>query len=405
MGALTGRATGVVAVAVGVLVTTVVGLASGFPLADVLTLVVLAVVGAAIAVGIGALLGRTLSTRPLALQVAVVAASAVAAVLGGMVLAAQAMFVSTHDLRAGLVIMAAGGTVAVVGSLLLAGRLGRASEELRSLSARLAEWEQPPSDLELPAELGDVADQLTATWQRLDESRDRERAMEASRRELVAWVSHDLRTPLAGIRAMIEALEDGVVTDGPTVDRYHTTIRQEAERLTLLVDDLFELSRIQTGALSLDLQRVGLADLVSDAIAATGVAAEARGVLLDGALGDPAPEVSASVPDLSRVIRNLLDNAVRHTPPGGQVRVETAAIGSHAVLSVSDSCGGIPSDEIDRVFDLAFRGDDARSPGEDGGGGFGLAIARGLVEAHAGDIDVVNEAEGCRFTVRLPLGT
>lgn len=405
MGAMTHRSTATAAVAVGVLATVAAGLVARFPLGDILTLVLLAVIGAAVVVGVGAAAGRALRTRPLALQVVVVAATAVAAVLGGMVLAARAMFVSTHDLRAGLVILAAGGTVAVAGSLLLAARLGRASEHLRTLSTRLAEWEEPPGAVELPAELADVATQLTATWQRLDESRERERAMEASRRELVAWVSHDLRTPLAGIRAMIEALEDGVVTDEATVARYHSTIRQEAERLTHLVDDLFELSRIQTGALSLDLQRVGLADLVSDAIAATGVAADARGVVLDGELGDPAPEVSASVPDLSRVIRNLLDNAVRHTPPGGQVRVEAATVGAHAVLSVSDSCGGIPSDEIDRVFDLAFRGDDARTPGDHGGGGFGLAIARGLVEAHSGDIEVVNEAEGCRFTVRLPLGS
>jgi signal transduction histidine kinase len=147
---------------------------------------------------------------------------------------------------------------------------------------------------------------------------------------------------------------------------------------------------------------VGLADLVSDAIAATGAVADARGVSLEGALTDPAPEVAASVPDLARVIHNLLDNAIRNTPRGGQVRVEAGTDGDHAVLSVRDGCGGIPAHEIDRVFDLAFRGDEARTPG-DGGGGFGLAIARGLVEAHQGDIDVANTEVGCRFTIRLPL--
>jgi signal transduction histidine kinase len=202
---------------------------------------------------------------------------------------------------------------------------------------------------------------------------------------------------------MVEALEDRVVTDPATVDRYHATIRQEADRLARLVDDLFELSRIQAGALDLDLEQVALADLVSDAIAATGVAAEARGVTLEGEVHDPVPEVAASVPDLARVIRNLLDNAIRHTPSGGRVLVEAGTDGAHAVLSVRDACGGIPADEIDRVFDLAFRGDAARTPGRVGGG-FGLAIARGLVEAHHGDIAVANVADGCRFTVRLPLG-
>lgn len=139
---------------------------------------------------------------------------------------------------------------------------------------------------------------------------------EPPRRELVAWVSHDLRTPISGIRAMSEALEDGVVTEPATVDRYHATIRQEAERLTQLVDDLFELSRIQAGALDLVLQPVGLADLVSDAIAATGVAADARGVVLEGALHEPAPEVAASVPDLARVIR------IHRPPPPWHLTME-----------------------------------------------------------------------------------
>lgn len=397
--------TPVVTVLVGVLATAAAAALLGAPLRDTLTLVGLAVTGALIAAAVGSAVGVSVRTRPLALQVVVVSATAVVAVLAGSVLAARAMFVSSHDLQALLVIVAAGGTAAVAASLLLANRLGSASVALRDLSGSLSEWEEPPEHLQLPAELADVADQLVRTWARLGEARDRERAMEASRRELVAWVSHDLRTPLSGIRAMSEALEDGVVTDPERVARYHTTIRQEAERLTHLVDDLFELSRIQTGALSLDLQRVGLGDLVSDAIAASGVAADARGVVLQGELHEPAPQVSASVPDLARVIRNLLDNAVRHTPPGGRVRVEAGTVGDHAVLSVSDTCGGIPSDEIERVFDLAFRGDPARTPGGTGGGGFGLAIARGLVEAHRGDIEVANELDGCRFTVRLPLGT
>ena len=393
-----------VALFVGMMVTAAAGLLLDVPVHDALVLIGLSVAGAAVVAVLGYALGTAVRAQPLAVQVTVVAATAIVATLAGAALAADAMFVSTHDLRALLVVLAAGGTAAVTAALLLAGRLGRASRELRDLSDHLAAGEDPPRRADLPVEMADVADQLTANWTRLAEARDRERAMEASRRELVAWVSHDLRTPISGIRAMSEALEDGVVTDPITVDRYHVTIRQEAERLTQLVDDLFELSRIQAGALDLDLQRVGLADLVSDAIAATGVAADARGVVLEGALHEPAPEVAASVPDLARVIRNLLDNAIRHTPRGGQVLVEASTVGRHAVLSVSDSCGGIPIDEIDRVFDLAFRGDAARTPGQ-GGGGFGLAIARGLVEAHQGDIAVANEQGGCRFTVRLPLGT
>jgi len=372
------------------------------PLHDALVLTTLAVAGAALAAGVGAALGLSVRTRPLAVQVSVIAVTAVTGTLAGALLAANAMFVSTHDLRALLVVLAAGGTAAAVAALVLAGHLGRASVELQHLSQQIAAGEPGKPRVQLPAELADVADQLASTWTSLEAARARERAMEASRRELVAWVSHDLRTPLSGIRAMVEALEDQVVTDPATVARYHRTIHHETERLSQLVDDLFELSRIQAGVLDLDLQRVGLADLVSDAIAASGAVADARGVVLEGELHEPAPEVAASVPDLARVIHNLLDNAIRNTPRGGQVRVEAGTEDGHAVLSVRDGCGGMPPADVDRVFDLAFRGDAARTPG-DGGGGFGLAIARGLVEAHRGAIDVANEVDGCCFTIRLPL--
>lgn len=397
------RRLGLVAIVGGAL-TVAAAVLSGAPLRDGLVLVGLAVAGAGAVALLAAVLGRRVRTWSLAAQVGLIAITAVGATFVGALFAAEAMFVSTHDLQALLVVIAASGTAATLAALVLADRLGRASAEVHGLSERLAVDPSAEPAVPLPAELALVAADLATTWGRLAEARERERAMEASRRELVAWVSHDLRTPLAGIRAMVEALEDGVVEDPATVARYLTTMRQEADRLAQLVDDLFELSRIQAGALALELERVGLADLVSDAIAATGVAADARGVLLEGALVEPAPEVAASVPDLARVIRNLLDNAIRHTPPGGSVRVEASTEGDEAVLSVVDGCGGIPVEEIDRVFDLAFRGDAARTPGA-GGGGFGLAIARGLVEAHHGDIEVVNEEGGCRFTVRLPLGS
>jgi signal transduction histidine kinase len=235
----------------------------------------------------------------------------------------------------------------------------------------------------------------------------RERALERSRRELVAWVSHDLRTPLAGMRAMIEALDDGVVDDPDDVRTYHGRLLAEAGRLSRLVDDLFELSRIDADAVQLTLERVSLGELVSEAVAAASALAEAKGVVVDGAHDGGAPAVAASTPELGRVVRNLLDNAIRHTPPGGRVTVEVGAVAGHAELSVLDSCGGIPEHDIDRVFDLAYRGDAARTPSNDrgagAGAGLGLAIAHGLVQAHAGDIAVRNESGGCRFTVRLPL--
>jgi signal transduction histidine kinase len=203
---------------------------------------------------------------------------------------------------------------------------------------------------------------------------------------------------------MVEALEDGVVDDPATVARYHRAMRQEADRLAGLVDDLFELSRIQAGALALDLERVPLDELVSDAVASASMAAGAKRIDLRGGVGEPSPIVELSTPEMARVVRNLVDNAIRHTRPGGTVWIHARLdeTGDGAEVSVLDGCGGIPERDLDHVFDLAYRGDAARTPGS-GGAGLGLAVARGLVEAHHGEISVRNEGVGCRFTVRLPL--
>ena len=240
-------------------------------------------------------------------------------------------------------------------------------------------------------------------WER--EARERERAAEASRRELVAWISHDLRTPLAGIRAMAEALADGVVSAPAEVCSYADRIGDEARRLSGMVDDLFELSRITAGALRLTLSAVALQDVVSDALAAqTPVAARKRVHIR--AAADTWPVVQGSDPELARVVRNLVSNAIRHTPPDGTVAIQVGVDGGEAVLAVDDTCGGIPEADLPRVFDVAFRGSPARTPipgADPAGGGLGLAIAKGLVEAHHGQIAARNHGPGCRFEVRLPL--
>jgi signal transduction histidine kinase len=241
-------------------------------------------------------------------------------------------------------------------------------------------------------------------WER--EARERERAAEASRRELIAWISHDLRSPVAGIRAMAEALADGVVDSPGDVTGYAERISAESARLSGMVDDLFELSKITTGALRLTMSAVPLGDVVSDAVAAQLPAARRKGVRLE-ADARMWPTVLGSDPELARVVRNLLANAVRHTPADGTVLVGVDVDGEHALIRVDDACGGIPDQELDRVFDVAFRGSPARTPsagsGEPAGAGLGLAIARGLVEAHQGRIEAHNHGPGCRFEVRLPL--
>jgi signal transduction histidine kinase len=264
-----------------------------------------------------------------------------------------------------------------------------------------------------------------SVWER--EARERERAAESARRELVTWISHDLRTPLAGIRAMAEALADGVVSDPAETGLYARRIGRETERLAGMVDDLFQLSRITSGALRLTLASVSLRDVVSEAVAAESARAARKGVRLVAAPDVEWPVVRGSDPELARVVRNLVSNAVRHTPPDGSVVLAAGAEDGEAWLRVQDGCGGIPTPDLERVFDVAFRGNPARTPhradgrpglradspgmGSDGesepppdfGAGLGLAIARGLVEAHDGRIAASNHGPGCRFEVRLPL--
>ena len=350
----------------------------------------------------GLLLMRVIRQRSLVLSLAVVALVSVGAVLAGALGTAKAMFLSDHDLSVLLVVVVVAGSVGIVTAVVLGRAVVAGSRALGVAAAGLGDGGYTPTGRPLSAELATLDRQLAETSARLEASRARERALEASRRELVAWVSHDLRTPLAGIRAMAEALEDGVVTDEETVARYPAGLRREADRLAAMVDDLFELSRINASALQLSLQEVSLADVVSDALVSAHPVATAKGVRLVGGAADGLPFVEGSLPELGRVLRNLLSNAIRHTPADGVVSIQAGSDERSAFVEVIDACGGIPSDDLPRLFDVAFRGTAARTPDDDGGAGLGLAIARGLVEAHNGEITIANAGSGCRVLVRLP---
>lgn len=368
---------------------------------DLLVVVLLAAGSSLVVAVLGLIALRLLSRRSLVLSTTVVALIGVVGVLAAALVAARSMFLSSHDLGVLLVVCLVAGAVGVLTAVVLARAVVAGSQALGVAAAAMVDGTYTSAGT-LPSELAALDRKLAETSERLDESRRRERALEESRRELVSWISHDLRTPLAGIRAMAEALEDGIAGDDETVARYHSGVRREADRLAGMVDDLFELSRINASALSLTLEEVSLSDLVSDAVASAAAVASAKGVLLEAGPYDDLPPVEGSVRELGRVLRNLLSNAIRHTPADGVVSVRAGVDGVGAYLEVSDACGGIPSEDLPRVFDIAFRGTAARTPGDDGGAGLGLAIARGLVEAHRGDISIANDGPGCRVLVRLP---
>jgi signal transduction histidine kinase len=341
--------------------------------------------------------------RSIGIMLAVVAVVTVVATLAGVVAITIEMIIDGHPKDVVLTVVAVGGLVGVGVALVVARQVVAASRRLVAAVEALSpsrDFVPPPG--RLPAELETISKALDQAYERLREGRERERALEGARRELVAWVSHDLRTPLAGMRAMAEALEDGVVKDAETVRRYHNQIRLEVDRLSHMVDDLFELSRIHAGALRLSPRRIGLGDLVADALAGVEALAKAKGVRLTGE-AEPVLPVYADAAELGRALRNLVVNAIRHTPEDGTVVVRAVADEHTVRLSVADCCGGIPEDDLPRVFEVAFQGEAARTPGPDRGAGLGLAITRGIVEAHEGAIAVVNEGAGCRFEIRLPI--
>lgn len=323
----------------------------------------------------------------------------------GIFLASWQMLLSAKDAKVVVVVVLAAGTVGVVTALVLAAGLRNAVARVARLAAVLGNRpaQREPEPPVATAELSALVTQLHEIGEQLHESMVRERSLERSRRELVAWISHDLRTPLAGIQAMAEALEDGVVSEPVTVARYYETMRSEVARLSGMVDDLFRLSRIHSGLVNLHVEVVSMRDLVSDALALARPVADAKGVRLHGDVESCESHVRLSTTEFLRMLRNLLDNALRHTPPGGAVSVRATATNAEAVVSVHDGCGGIPPRDLDRVFEVGYRGDEARSPGDGVRAGLGLAIARGLATAHGGDIEVANLADGCVFTVRLPL--
>jgi signal transduction histidine kinase len=361
--------------------------------------------GIAVACAIlGIIVLKALAGRSVGVLLAVVVCITVLSSLVSCGAIAELMLPGAGDRKVMLELLIVAGLAGLLVATFLGRTFTRASRTLLGAVREVGESGifTPPSDV-LPAELAGLSDGLTAAHDRLGKARAREKALETSRRELVAWVSHDLRTPLAGLRAMAEALEDQVVTDPREVSHYHSQIRRETDRLSAMIDDLFELSRIHAGTLRLSPRLVALEELVAEVVASTEPVARAKGIRLTGS-AVRGMAVLIDTAEMGRAVRNLVTNAIRHTPPDGTIEVIGEIQAGQACVSVADECGGIPPADLPRVFDVAFRGESARTPDPQGGGaGLGLSIARGIVDAHSGQIAVRNTGPGCQFTIKLPL--
>jgi signal transduction histidine kinase len=373
------------------------------PWSDLVAVASIALATTAIVGGLAVAALLLLRRASLVLQVCVLVLAAIVSVVASMVGVANEMYLSEHDLTVAVAVAAISGVVSLVLVAVLGWLVARNSRALSLAARRIGAGERLESaGTYSNSELNALADELVATSAKLAESREREQRIESSRRELVAWISHDLRTPLAGIRAMAEALEDGIAPDPA---RYHRQMRMQVDQLSSMVDDLFELSRIDSDALHLSLKEVSLYDVVSDTVADLRPASRGRDIRVEAPLAQDLV-VMADPRELSRAIGNLLMNAIQHTPEGSPITVAVDLVDDRAMVSVIDAGGGIDEADLDRVFEPAWRGSRARTPslheGSSGGGGLGLAIVKGIMSAHRGEVAVRNVPGGCRFDLLLP---
>jgi len=316
---------------------------------------------------------------------------------------ARLMFASEHDLMLATVLLIFASGIAMVLGYFLSSALTRRIKQLDE-TARAIEG----GDLaaRAPVSGNDEIAALTATFNRmaarLEQTDQKQRELDLLRRDLVAWTGHDLRTPLASLRAMIEALADGVVEDAESRQRYLNTAQREILNLSALIDDFFHLAQLDSGSLALKIEPAPLRDLISDTLESFSALALKQGIQLEGDVSPKVDMVKMDVQAIGRVLNNLISNALRHTPAGGSVRLNVEPVNGNVFITVSDTGEGIAAQDLPLIFDRFYRGEKSRNR-KTGGAGLGLAIAKGIVEAHGGQIGVQSPpGQGARFYFTLP---
>jgi signal transduction histidine kinase len=313
------------------------------------------------------------------------------------------MFVSEHDLALSFVLLLFAVIIATSYGIFVSASVTDGLRELAETAQQVAEGDLGARVVVRGRdEVAQASRAFNAMAEQLQTAAQERQAVENLRRDLIAWTSHDLRTPLTSIRAMVEALDDGVVSDEKMVERYYRTIRADVLALNDLIDDLFELAELEAGELQIEIAPHSLSDLVSDTLESFQVLAEQRQVNLDGSMDGNVDLVAMNPQKITRVLSNLLNNAIHYTPSGGDVQMRAWREQDGVHVAVEDSGPGFATNELPRIFEQFYRGEQARSR-ESGGAGLGLAIAQAIIEGHGGEIWAENRGEGgARVAFRLP---
>src|SRR5438093_9198499 len=327
-----------------------------------------------------------------------------AVALLNVIIVGRLMFISTeHDLNLLLALVIFSAVITAFFSFsvaaTVAGRIENVAAAIRLLARGDFGTRLARDGNDEVARLSEDVDLLAA---HLQAAEDQRAALDRERRELTTAISHDLRTPLASLRAMTEALSDGIVDEPADVRRYYATMRREIERLSSMIDDLFELSQLDAGALKMERERILVQDIAAEVVDAMQAAARLASVELTLNVESTPPEVEIDGARMERAIANLVRNALEHTPSGGRVLVSVMASNGNVDLHVTDSGKGIDRIDLPRIWERFYRADTSRGRNGSGdGAGLGLAITRGIVEAHGGSVHAESQAgRGAVFAIR-----
>ena len=341
--------------------------------------------------------------------------AAAGAAIGGVValvnvfVVAQLMFVSTgHDLRLLAALALFGGIASLSVSFWAAAAITDRVRDVAHTVRALAEGDldERATGSQLEDEVSQLARDVNELAERLAEGERRREAVDRERKDLTAAISHDLRTPLANIGAMVEALSDGLLANDDEVALYHQRLVREVRRLDAMIDDLFELAQLDAGALELNRRPLLIQEVAAEVVDSMQARASASSIELSLRVDGEPVRLAMDGSRMERAMANLVRNALEHTPAGGRVQVTVSPDAEGVAVAVADSGKGIDSDDLPRVWERFYRGDESRTrTAKDDGVGLGLAIVRGFVEAHGGTVGVDSApGEGATFRILLPAG-